>query len=1189
MQLPAMLISFAEFRSMGFRFNWMLALDARNFRCICMSLLQLLQRISFSSGGTTFIWQLLAMGLGDLQSFFWGSPPQLLGRTFDVSKPGFRLFPDGPPLQLAEQGLVLHQQILLPTARLIGNLNFALMPPLDNLHVGYDVALLQFGHWKQRGGCTSECGPVPAELLFGPVSSLASLHGEDSNLGSTQPHSSTLVSPAVSVLSALPGALGMWWKQLIQAAYEWLFTAFLWGGDVAASFFRTLCMACLIYQCRLLAFALRLKGGTCNLDPLVLGLRAACKGAGWKWGLPLAQFSPCQTDACTQPRKRRRGGCRFALSRDLFLLMLIFFSLFGEASAGSGRSDGLDPTGFRARRRAPKRCGSLMDLRHVARNLDSPTSDSEPDEQYITYYFRIFGVGMWSEAMVQEFRAGTGIRAALEFLEADSQIGQLSPPGHLAPVRGIPRHDYVAAIWAPAWTQNAPGATILIDTSLIGKEPFALWYPYRHISLDLLQEQLSDLWEPGIYAFSLYHTQQPLTETSPFLVRDGTAICLQYDALPQFAYRSEFEAFSSFTFWGANMAERDDPPDLQWDVSHVQLTHSDATQLISVGLEELTWQTLRTIAHRFTEGPGDITLQLAKVIPARYTFSGVPVSHLVFSSAELPLDGVIVIFLNLRGIGWDGRAVVLQWRRYHADELLTALGLHVPEVPGYRVCISGGRRRGGRWTFQDGDVVSLGYLPNGAPEPSESSESELPFSDDHEEDTDNDLPDHEVPELEDREPCGTEQASSSSGSGSCPAAGHASAGSGHNEGTAVFTSSTCMWNGAECHDDLSRGKHGDTSIGELECSDLFPQGSDLALRYNAAHRKIPSKTLRCASFPGLQWGLLGIVLYCQCVLAVGMVQGTIAPAALLPILDDTDFSQHLCDLCDTHLRVLTLPGSHSSATSDEWHLSEFAAEDPVARLCAECGDIVTALEDGKGGTFHSTCAELGWFLAQFHVRLAEGCFPSSSDGCSDIQDDGVASPTGKTPLNLFESLQLDKHPVGRISSRSDTLVLPESWTLPEVLFQTWDGFDLIADVSDWSLHDCSLAALRWANPFVWSQSKEWDLHLYTDGSAKDAQAGWAVVIVAISPSTGCCSFLGCFGGRLGDSADLGSSDNNALQAEQAALCWACLWTLPQISFLSLAFKRILFCWDSIAAGLGASGDCSPADTPLARFLEASSS
>ena len=114
-----------------------------------------------------------------------------MGRTFDVFKPGFRLFPDGPPLQLAEQGVVLHQQILLPTARLIGNLNFALVPPLDNLHVGYDVALLQFGHWKQRGGCTSECGPVPAELLFGPTSSLASLHGEDSNLGSAPPHSST--------------------------------------------------------------------------------------------------------------------------------------------------------------------------------------------------------------------------------------------------------------------------------------------------------------------------------------------------------------------------------------------------------------------------------------------------------------------------------------------------------------------------------------------------------------------------------------------------------------------------------------------------------------------------------------------------------------------------------------------------------------------------------------------------------------------------------------------------------------------------------------------------------------------------------------------------------------------------------------------------------------------------------------
>ena len=111
-------------------------------------------------------------------------------------------------------------------------------------------------------------------------------------------------------------------------------------------------------------------------------------------------------------------------SRDFFLFMLIFFALFGRVNAGSGRSDGLDPTGFRARRRARHRCGSLVHLRHLARNLDSPTSsDSDPEDQYMWYYFRVFGVGMWSEVMVREFRVGAGIRAVLDSLEVDSQIG----------------------------------------------------------------------------------------------------------------------------------------------------------------------------------------------------------------------------------------------------------------------------------------------------------------------------------------------------------------------------------------------------------------------------------------------------------------------------------------------------------------------------------------------------------------------------------------------------------------------------------------------------------------------------------------------------------------------------------------------------------------------------------------------
>ena len=442
--------------------------------------------------------------------------------------------PDGPPLQLAEQVYVLHRQILLLTAGFFGNLFDAFAVPFSTYVQGLVSGLFHHGGlttyvavslcshlggcmalWKsfvaytcklwdsmqldaalsvhdsdngwlsvmllsnyaqeQRGGCATLCGLVPTELPPCPCVSLCNL-----GVFADPSHEWSLFQPLAQDschdcwvwVFTVHEKLNSWWNGLLSSALQWFISTMLWCGEISAAFFRTLWLVMLVYQGRLAAFAVKLRGGIGNFDPLILFLRRFLSGACWSCGKPIAQFSPRQNDICKGPPRLQRKRIGFGFSWDLLLFLLIIASLFGEASAGNGRFDGQDPTGFRATRRARKRCGSLVHLRHVARHLDSPTTtDSESEGPGRTSYFRIFGVGLWSEVMICEFRAGAGIRAVLDILEVDSDVARLSSPGHLAEVRGVPLHDFVAAVWVPNWTQYTPGAVLLIDPSLLGEGP----------------------------------------------------------------------------------------------------------------------------------------------------------------------------------------------------------------------------------------------------------------------------------------------------------------------------------------------------------------------------------------------------------------------------------------------------------------------------------------------------------------------------------------------------------------------------------------------------------------------------------------------------------------------------------------------------------------------------------------------
>ena len=537
-------------------------------------------------------------------------------------------------------------------------------------------------------------------------------------------------------------------------------------------------------------------------------------------------------------------------------------------------------------------------------------------------------------------------------------------------------------------------------------------------------------------------------------------------------------------------------------------------------------------------------------------------------------------FLISGGIGWDGRAAILPHGRFTSDELFNALELYIPAVPECRVHFSGGRRSGRNWTFQDGDVICFRYIPDVPSEPPEASESEPSSLNEYDECLDSDATGPLDFQEDGPDPSEHEPASSSGGRFGSATAKYVQDDSGDSLTILAADGSSSMWNGAVLQDALLGGTHGDTPTEELEHSGLLQHCGEHDLHFVDAQSKKYHRSCRGAPLPGFKWGLVGLILYSQCVNAAGVVHKDAEQRVSLPILDDSGL---LHASFDSQSSCSHVPKSadwiHCSALQGQADLEPVFANGTGSQFPQDV--IITALEEGKGAAFHTTCAELCWFFSWIKDKTGMTNSFCESDGPACGPAAGYIHVDGKIPLNLHDALQLcdNEQPPG--SSRPAKVELPDDWLLPEVLFLPWPDFDLTSNVSGWNLHEASVIALHLSDPHSCWTNNQWDLHLYTDGSAKDNTAGWAVVIVASSPDTGRCSFLGRFGGKLGDMDDLGSSAAVALQAEQTALRWACLWILPQLHGLGASFNRVFFCWDCLAAGLGASGDCCLADTPLA--------
>ena len=153
------------------------------------------------------------------------------------------------------------------------------------------------------------------------------------------------------------------------------------------------------------------------------------------------------------------------------------------------------------------------------------------------------------------------------------------------------------------------------------------------------------------------------------------------------------------------------------------------------------------------------------------------------------------------------------------------------------------------------------------------------------------------------------------------------------------------------------------------------------------------------------------------------------------------------------------------------------------------------------------------------------------------------------------------------------------------LAKPWLDFQLCRDIAGLQLKECTSAALALCTDF--GLLNDFDrVELYTDGSAKNGAAGFAVVFIAQSTSGAGrrTAFMGYLAGpvELHSESDLylGATAEDSMQAEVSAVTWATLWTLAHK--MTLPGVAVDFRFDNMLAGMTASGKWTDQSCALVR-------
>ena len=514
----------------------------------------------------------------------------------------------------------------------------------------------------------------------------------------------------------------------------------LWGQVDA--FFRTLLLVTFSYTVKLLSYAVKLRGGNRNADNLVRGSRALLACIPFQLGQPLADFSlrfsrkpgediklvGLSPKSFKQKRPKRRG-----FSKAFWLYILLLYCMCTGVNAGSSSQYNVDSTGFRAARRSRKLATSVHNIRTACRSLDSPDTpddqpgdlppadpppDGEDDWDFTTesFLFQFFAFGCLPSYMVCAFFPGISLQEAIEQITIDAIVPVHDEAGAFIPAKGVPFRDSFTLLWMPDWLLCSQNCLLFVDVTLLGRYPFVMQYTGSVVSYAALAEQLRPLWEEEldhVYAFVPYFSPAPMQEDTRFPAIHGLTVVLQRDALTPACIPEPDEAFKKYKLWGQDVDDIDQPPaDLQWPVEKVQMTVERETGLYSIGSLDPTLPTVRNLARRFTMASETLQVQLARFVPPRHVWYGEPVSQLAAATTELLLPGTICVFLIMRGIGRESRAAWVTQDHFNRTDLLAALDLVIPVIPGFQIQITGGASERGRLVCRHGDVLFLNFVPD---------------------------------------------------------------------------------------------------------------------------------------------------------------------------------------------------------------------------------------------------------------------------------------------------------------------------------------------------------------------------------------------------------------------------------------------------------------------------------------------
>ena len=995
----------------------------------------------------------------------------------------------------------------------------------------------------------------------------ASFHAQSDTLFNAQPELST-DAPAVCYLLT---AIRISYAEAIKASLDYL-------GALAVQFFRSPLLVSQFYLFRLYCHALRLRGGQHNVDNVIRTARGTCSWVPLKLGRHLDLMSG--RDGYSLARKRAGSRVRGHLCK-LWLLLIWFCSLLNFAAAAGGQWPPDQQPYYDIGPGRPYGRGvdttPLMLLPDVVQQEDSePESDdassaspTTPNAMHHNILFRAFGFGFIPEYYSVRLRCDTALFRALELIADEVMVATRSSRGRFIPLMGAPIDESYPVLWVPRWIESTQKRLAVLDATHVSWESSVLLFDAPVVSVQAISEMLQHIWQPHWRIFIPARCHGPLNLGHSISINNGDVIFISPDCFCPPYHDNSVAAYIAYDTWGDDPGIEGIPQDLPWGPQFAHIVHMGQSCLVAVDAPAAEQHIVDMTAAMISPPMPDPRI----IGPDDYfhptTCRGVAVAgpfHLDPGDYD---DGSFPVFLDLRGIGRESTVASLRDRFIATEDLAPVLGVFAGAIDGYFLAIKGGHRRGGfvevwpRCVLR-ADIISMAEA----------------FSDD----SSDDGRDHGGP------------------------------------------------------DDDAHDRFDNTAPAGETTPDFLEGGrprSRSPRRFTLPDNQANQGMTRRASSPIGAWGTLAGALRSRYVAVMvffnAWTRGATAP---LPCIDEHAWRD------DLPYRGASLEEqADNSLDADWWKWMPTTSCDggkcpgadtpqmPSAYGCVKLGDssdqesgefscisltvLRTVLDDAKNGDFWSLCDDLAWYLNSledgFDTSTGLSCdngdnplLPVHGHGVelghpdSTLQSGYLAQTI---PIRLDDALDAvhrtcvshsscaaaqtalptqAREPTVNQSFRA--VRIPPNWILPPALLQRWDAFALIQDVSDWKVHPNTAIALDLASRS--HDCMQSDLHLYTDGSARDSMAGWAVVLVANDAVSGQCNFIGCFGGKLAEADDLGSSNADALQAEQCALCWACLWALPQLHSLLSTFQRVLFCWDCTSAGLGASGDCCLAESPL---------